>query len=46
MERLPLVLRVPSMPDVPGGARVDLSIARIDLIDVEIECEFVARVDV
>lgn len=45
MERLPLVLRVPSMPELPGGARVNLNVTRIDLIDVEIECEYQARLD-
>jgi exoribonuclease-2 len=45
MERLPLVLRVPSLPEVPGGTRVELDVARVDLIDVEIDCEYRARLD-
>lgn len=43
MERLPLVVRVPSLPELPGGTRVELTVARIDLLDVEIECEFRER---
>lgn len=43
MERLPLVIRVPSLPDLPGGTRVELAVTRVDLLDVELECEFRER---
>jgi len=44
LERLPLVLRVPSMPELPSGARVELTVGTIDLIDLTLDCEFRERV--
>jgi len=43
LERLPLVLRVPSVPELPGGTRVELSVGAIDLIDLTVDCEFRER---
>lgn len=43
MERLPLVVRVPSLPELPRDTRVELAVARVDLIEVELECEFRER---
>jgi exoribonuclease-2 len=43
LERLPLVLRVPSAPEMPGGTRVELAVGKIDLIELSVECEFRQR---
>jgi exoribonuclease-2 len=43
MERLPLVLRVPSLPELPGGSRVELAVAGVDLLEVSLDCEFRER---
>jgi exoribonuclease-2 len=43
LERLPLVLRVPSVPEMPGGTRVELAVGKIDLIELSVECEFRQR---
>jgi exoribonuclease-2 len=43
MERLPLVLRVPSLPELPSGSRVELAVAAIDLLEVTLECDFRER---
>ncbi len=43
LERLPLVLRVPSLPDLGPGSRVELSVGAVDLIGLNIECEFRER---
>jgi exoribonuclease-2 len=43
LERLPLVLRVPSLPDLPSGARVELAVGAVDLIELSLECEFRQR---
>jgi exoribonuclease-2 len=36
LEAVPLVLRVPSLPELPRGARVKLSIDGIDLLEAEV----------
>ena len=41
LERLPLVLRVPSMPALPRGARVRVEFDRIDLFEAEARARFV-----
>jgi exoribonuclease-2 len=43
LERLPLVLRVPSAPDLPSGTRVELEVCGIDLLDLTLDCEFRQR---
>ena len=43
LERLPLVLRVHSLPELPAGSRVELAVGAIDLIELGIECEFRER---
>jgi len=36
LDGVPLVARVPSLPELPAGARVRLSVERIDLFDLDI----------
>lgn len=43
LERLPLVLRVPSVPDLAPGTRVELEIGAVDLIELAVTCEFRRR---
>ena len=43
LERLPLVLRVPSLPDLAQGARVELAVVAVDLIELSLECDFCER---
>lgn len=38
LDRLPLVQRVPSLPELPPGQRVRLSIGEIDELTLEFEC--------
>ncbi len=42
---LPLVERVPSLPDLPGDAVVELLISEIDMLQLTLHCEFQRRVD-
>jgi exoribonuclease-2 len=39
-EGLPLYLRVPSLPQLPPGTRVELDIAAVDLVDADLQCRF------
>jgi exoribonuclease II len=39
-DELPLVARVASLPDLPGGSRVLLEISEIDLLELTFHCEF------
>jgi len=43
MERLPLVQRVPSVPDLPSGTRIEMEIRHIDLLDLTLDCEYRQR---
>lgn len=40
LDRLPLVLRVASVPELAAGTHVELAVGAIDLIDLTVECEF------
>ncbi|MEQ1773427.1 MAG: RNB domain-containing ribonuclease [Burkholderiales bacterium] len=44
-DELPLVVRVPSLPDLPGDAVVELAISEIDMLELTLHCEFQRRVD-
>ena len=40
LEGLPLVVRVPSLPDVASGARVRLAVKSIDFLERVIDCTY------
>ena len=40
-DELPLVLRVPSLPALDPGTRVELEIGDIDLLELTLRCEFI-----
>ncbi|MBI5429167.1 MAG: RNB domain-containing ribonuclease [Nitrosomonadales bacterium] len=42
---IPLVFKVPSLPELPANTRVQLAIGAIDLLDLDIETRFVAKVE-
>jgi len=44
-DELPLVVRVPSLPDLPADAIVEIAISEIDMLDLTLHCEFQRRVD-
>jgi exoribonuclease II len=37
---IPLVVRVPSVPQLATGARVELAVSQIDLLELTLHCEF------
>ena len=45
LDRLPLVQRVPSAPELKTGQRVRLSIESIDLLTLELSCRYVETLD-
>jgi exoribonuclease-2 len=40
LEAIPLIFKVPSMPTLPPGTRVQLSIDSTDLVDVEVRATY------
>jgi len=40
---LPLTLRVPSLPPLDPGSRVELAVTGIDLLELTLHCEFRRR---
>ena len=40
IDGLPLVVRVPSMPETPPGTRVELEVGGIDLMEVHLHCQY------
>ena len=40
IDGIPLVVRVPSMPPAAPGARLEVTISDIDLLDLTVHCEF------
>jgi exoribonuclease II len=45
IEGLPLVVRVPSLPELPPGARVRVGVGDIDLLDKAVLCTFLETLD-
>jgi len=43
-DELPLVVRVPSLPALDAGTRVELAITGLDLLELTLHCEFRQRV--
>ncbi len=42
-QAIPLVCRVPSMPQLPSGTLVELGVSDIDLIELTLHCEYIAN---
>jgi exoribonuclease-2 len=45
LDGLPLVVRVPSLPELPPGARVSVGVGDIDLLDKSLTCTFRETLD-
>ena len=45
LDDLPIVHRVASLPLLPRGARVNLAIAGVDLLELTLACEYASRID-
>ena len=44
-QTIPLVCRVPSLPQLPSGALVQLRVSDVDLIELTLHCEYLASVE-
>jgi exoribonuclease-2 len=42
---IPLIFKVPSLPELPANTRVQLAIGEIDLLDLDVRARFVAKVE-
>ena len=45
LDRLPLFIRVPLLPEVPAGSRVSLEVSKVDLLEVTCQCRYVGPVE-
>jgi exoribonuclease-2 len=45
LSNIPLIFRVPSLPELPANTRVQLAIGEIDLLDLEVQTRFVAKLE-
>jgi exoribonuclease-2 len=43
LDPIPLMVRVPSLPDLPSMSRVEVQVGEIDLIDLTVACQYRAR---
>ena len=41
---IPLIFKVPSLPELPANTRVQLAIGEVDLLDLEVRARFVAAI--
>ena len=46
LDRITFVTRVPSVPQLAPGNRIELALSGIDLLEVSLHCDFTRRVDV
>jgi exoribonuclease-2 len=44
-ERLPLYTKVPSLPALSVGSRVEVAVSSIDVLDLDLRCEFRGRLE-
>ena len=45
LDRLPLLVRVPSLPDMPPETHVELEISQIDLLELTCDARYMRRMD-
>ncbi|MDH4216063.1 MAG: RNB domain-containing ribonuclease, partial [Gallionella sp.] len=45
VDGIPLTLRAPSLPELPANTRVSLAIGEIDLLDLNVQTRFVAKLE-
>jgi exoribonuclease-2 len=45
LDRIPLVTRVPSVPALAQGSRIELAVSAIDLLEASLHCEFKRQLD-
>jgi exoribonuclease-2 len=42
---IPLIIRVPSLPELPANSRVQLAVGEIDLLDLNLQARYVATIE-
>jgi exoribonuclease-2 len=45
LDNIPLVFKVPSLPELPANTRVRLAIVSIDLLDLNLQTRFIATIE-
>jgi len=45
LTNIPLIFKVPSLPELPANTRVQLAIGEIDLLDLHVQTRFVATIE-
>ena len=45
VDDIPLIIRVPSLPELPANSRVQLAVGEIDLLDLNLQARYVATIE-
>ena len=45
LDNIPLVFKVPSLPELPANTRVRLAMVSIDLLDLNLQTRFIATIE-
>ncbi|MGH8751589.1 MAG: RNB domain-containing ribonuclease, partial [Burkholderiales bacterium] len=45
IDRLPLICRVPSLPELPAGTRVEVEISALDFLEITFSCQFKRKLE-
>lgn len=45
LDAIPLLVKVPSLPDLPPMTRVEVEVGEIDLLDLTVSCQYRSRID-
>jgi exoribonuclease-2 len=43
IDRIPLLARVPSLPEIESGTAVDVDVTRVDLLGLDLDCRFAGK---
>ena len=45
LDNMPLVSKVPSLPELPANTRVRLAVVSVDLLDLNLQTRFISTIE-